>query len=171
MSEASLFDAIPSPNPEHFDGDAYDPIEDDVRLTGQLQRVFHLMSDGAWHTVSQIVSMTGDPATSLPAQLRHLRKDRFGSYLVERRKVEGSRGLYQYRLGAKGAGRKEPTDREPTDAVTVTLMAADRLRSYARHDSSCFAIRTLVSDGLGQCTCGLDTVRAVYDEARRRTRS
>lgn len=79
-----------------FDGPAYDPKLDDKRLTGQLKRVFDLMADGQWRTLRQIADQTGDPEASVSAQLRHLRKPRFGAHQVERRHVEG--GLFEYQL-------------------------------------------------------------------------
>ncbi len=79
-----------------FDGSDYIPERDDVRLTGQLYRVFDVMRDGDWHTLNKIARETGDPEASISAQLRHLRKSRFGGYTVEKR-YEGS-GLYSYRL-------------------------------------------------------------------------
>ena len=35
-----------------FDGTDYVPSLDDVRLTGQTQRVFNLMTDGRWRTLA-----------------------------------------------------------------------------------------------------------------------
>lgn len=79
-----------------FDGADYLPKRDDPRLSGQLGRIFALMQDGGWRTLGEIAAMTGDPQPSISAQLRHLRKRRFGSHVVERRHL--GRGLYQYRL-------------------------------------------------------------------------
>jgi hypothetical protein len=86
-------------SPPRFNGPAYDHERDSQRLTGQIQRVFALMSDGAWRTLREIAEATGDPEASVSAQLRHLRKPRFGSHTVERRRrgVESS-GLWEYRL-------------------------------------------------------------------------
>lgn len=83
----------------HFDGPAYDPAYDQVRLTGQILRVWDLMRDGRWRTLQEIADRTGDPHASISAQLRHLRKARFGQHTVERR-VRGDRaaGLYEYRV-------------------------------------------------------------------------
>jgi hypothetical protein len=81
---------------DRFDGADYVPSRDDVRLTGQLERVFNLIADGKWRTLRQIAEGTGDPEASVSAQLRHLRKPRFGSHTVNRRHLE--RGLYEYQL-------------------------------------------------------------------------
>ena len=93
-----LFDTGQGSLPEapRFDGADYQPARDDIRLTGQLGRVFDVMSDGCWHTLQAIADATGDPPASISAQLRHLRKKRFGAHTVDREHLGG--GLYQYRL-------------------------------------------------------------------------
>ena len=82
-----------------FDGDVYDPILDDDRLTKQLGRVFETVRHGDWFTLREIAALTHDPESSVSAQLRHLRKPRFGGYEIEKR-TRGDRraGLYEYRL-------------------------------------------------------------------------
>lgn len=84
--------------PFRFDGDDYVPERDDVRLSGQIERVFSVMRDRKWRTLQEIARATGDPESSVSAQLRHLRKPRFGAYTVER-EHRGS-GLYAYRVTA-----------------------------------------------------------------------
>lgn len=79
-----------------FNGSDYDPVRDDVRLTGQLLRVWNVMSSGQWRTLDQISKETGDPAASISAQLRHLRKQRFGGHTVEKEHM--GNGLYRYRV-------------------------------------------------------------------------
>lgn len=79
-----------------FNGDDYVPERDHGRLTGQLQRVHAYVADGQWHTLHEIAKATGDPEASISAQLRHLRKARFGGHTVEREYIEN--GLYRYRL-------------------------------------------------------------------------
>ena len=82
-----------------FNGPCYDPEYDQVRLTGQALRVFNLMSDGQWRTLHEISQKTGDPHASVSAQLRHLRKDRFGAHIVDKRsRGERSSGLWEYKL-------------------------------------------------------------------------
>lgn len=97
MSQLALtFDA---PRPVRFDGACYDPAYDDARLTKQLGRVYACMADGTWRTLEEIAAHTGDPAASVSAQLRHLRKDRFGAYTVDRRpRGDRSHGLFEYRV-------------------------------------------------------------------------
>jgi hypothetical protein len=79
-----------------FNGADYDRSRDDARLTGQILRVWNCVSDGKWKTLRQIAQETGDPEASISAQLRHLRKPRFGGYTVEREYIDN--GLYKYRL-------------------------------------------------------------------------
>ena len=88
-------------NADHdkFDGADYVPSRDDVRLTGQLERVFNLMADGKWRTLRQIAEGTGDPEASISAQMRNLRKARFGGHTVN--KTYQSDGLYVYQLFVK----------------------------------------------------------------------
>jgi hypothetical protein len=79
----------------YFDG-PQDDAGRDVRLNNQLVLIRNLMIDCAWRTLQAIADATGAPHASVSAQLRHLRKARFGSYLVERRHCGG--GLYEYRV-------------------------------------------------------------------------
>lgn len=96
-----LFDWEPPPLPSPpraaaFDGAAYDPKEDYARLRGQLLRIFDAMKDGKPRTLSEIAALTGDPEASISAQLRHLRKPKYGSHGVERISLGG--GLHSYKL-------------------------------------------------------------------------
>ena len=87
--------------PMEFDGPSYNPALDQVRLTGQIKRIFDLIKDGKWRTLPEISYETGDPEASISAQLRHLRKTRFGSHVVDkRRRGEETHGLWEYRLTA-----------------------------------------------------------------------
>lgn len=79
-----------------FNGSDYEPVRDDVRLTGQLLRVWRVVKDGAWRTLEDIARLTGDPQASVSAQLRHLRKDRFGKHTVEKEHIKD--GLFRYRV-------------------------------------------------------------------------
>lgn len=79
-----------------FDGADYRPPRDHTRLAGQLQRIWECMRDGQWRTLPEIHAITGDPEASISAQLRHLRKPRFGAHGVDREYV--ANGLYRYRV-------------------------------------------------------------------------
>ena len=82
-----------------FDGADYKPQRDDVRLSGQLLRIFNLMRDARWRTLEDIAKATGDPQPSISSQLRHLRKKKFGAHTVNRRHL--GEGLYEYQLAVK----------------------------------------------------------------------
>lgn len=80
----------------HFSGETYEQERDFDRLKKQVARVRALMADGKWRTLADISAMTGDPEASISARLRDLRKERFGSHIVNRHYVE--RGLFEYQL-------------------------------------------------------------------------
>jgi len=82
-----------------FNGSDYNPEFDKERLTGQIKRIYNLMGDGCWRTLGEIEIATGDPQSSISAQLRHLRKKRFGFNTINKRRrgVESS-GLWEYQL-------------------------------------------------------------------------
>jgi len=86
-----------------FNGSDYVPQRDNVRLTGQIERVWQFMNDGKFHTLPEIAEGTGDPPASISAQLRHLRKPRFGAHRVEKYH-DPSGGLFHYRLVPSEAG-------------------------------------------------------------------
>ncbi len=82
-----------------FDGSDYVPSLDRERLAGQIRRVYDLMIDGVWRTLREIEDSTGDPAASISAQLRHLRKDKFGAHLVNKnRRGNPGSGVWEYQL-------------------------------------------------------------------------
>ena len=84
---------------QRFNGPDYVPVFDQKRLTGQIERIYKLMTDGKWRTLKEIENYTNDPQSSISAQLRHLRKERFGSHNIEkRRKGERTNGLFEYKL-------------------------------------------------------------------------
>lgn len=83
---------IPS---EPFDGETYVPGRDGKRLGRQLDVVERAMSDGAWHTLDELVSLAGGTTASVSARLRDLRKTKFGNRDIERAYV--SAGLWRYR--------------------------------------------------------------------------
>lgn len=86
-----------------FNGSDYNHDDDYNRLTGQIQRVFALMIDKQWRDLSTIAIKCGDPETSVSAQLRHLRKEKFGGHTVLKRHVgERKNGHYEYQLHRAG---------------------------------------------------------------------
>lgn len=83
----------------HFNGPDYVPELDHARLTGQIERVFECMKDSEWRTLDEIARITGDPHASISAQLRHLRKTRFGEHVVNKqRRGDRTNGLFEYQL-------------------------------------------------------------------------
>ena len=87
--------------PLKFDGETYEPAHDRVRLTGQSLRVWRVMKDGKWRTLSEIAAGTdrGDSEAAVSARLRDFRKERFGGHTVERRsRGIRDKGLFEYRL-------------------------------------------------------------------------
>jgi hypothetical protein len=81
-----------------FDGSDYAPASDDGRLSGQYVRIFVVMRDAQWRTLAEVEASTGAPQSSISAQLRHMRKARFGSHTVEKRLRGDSAATYEYRL-------------------------------------------------------------------------
>ena len=82
-----------------FDGATYEPEKDEVRLTGQLERVWSALSKGGWWTLRALSEEARGTEASVSARLRDLRKERFGAHTITRRRVDG--GLYAYRLERK----------------------------------------------------------------------
>ena len=67
------------------------------------------MIDGLWRTLKEVADNTGDPEASVSAQLRHLRKKRFGSFVLEKRpRGNRSNGLFEYRLLPPGSKSEFP---------------------------------------------------------------
>lgn len=93
MTQPSLFHTSP-----RFDGPVYEPAQDHARLEDQHARIKALMADGEWRTLRTIATLTGYPEASISAQLRHLRKPRFGAHTVEKKRVTG--GLWAYRVAS-----------------------------------------------------------------------
>ena len=83
-----------------FNGAVYDPYYDDDRLTKQLGRVWSaLWSTKKYQTLEELADKTNDPPASISAQLRHLRKERFGSYIIDKQpRGERGAGLWEYKL-------------------------------------------------------------------------
>jgi len=67
----------------HFNGPEYRTGADHKRLSKQHERIRDLMQDGNWRTIEEISDITGYPQASVSAQLRHLRKPRFGSFIID----------------------------------------------------------------------------------------
>jgi hypothetical protein len=101
-TQLSIYDALQ--RAPRFDGPDLEAA-DHVRLTGQLERIVRFMRAGDWHTLGEIAAATHDPEASISSQLRHLRKARFGSNTVERRR-RGDGWLYEYGLAINAGGAR-----------------------------------------------------------------
>ena len=82
-----------------FDGATYDPARDGLRLNKQMLAVWGMISDGQWHTLGEIAAGAGCPESSASARLRDFRKEKNGSYIIERRHI--SNGLWEYRMNGR----------------------------------------------------------------------
>lgn len=91
-------------NPD-FDGDDYVSKRDKPRLTLQIHQVRMYMENAGWLSVQDIAAELNFPEPSVSAQIRNLRKKRFGSRIVERR-YEGN-GLYEFRLTPEDNANEE----------------------------------------------------------------
>ncbi len=91
-------------------GPAYEREHDERRLRTQLEVIRDVMLSaaecGAWLTLREIEGLTRYPQASISAQLRHLRKPAFGSYIVaKRRRGHPGQGVWEYRLGPRRDGQ------------------------------------------------------------------
>jgi hypothetical protein len=86
------------PEPPKFDGAGVETRADAVRLTKQIAAVFDAIADGRWRTLKAIAFLAQCGEASASAQLRNLRKGRFGAHAIERKRSEKENGLYVYRL-------------------------------------------------------------------------
>src|SRR5688572_21462666 len=93
---------VARPSPPMFDGKTFDPAKDEIRLSGQLARVYNCMSDGCWRTLTEIRAICRGSEAGISARLRDLRKTRWGSHVVNRRRREG--GLHEYQLQVNSGG-------------------------------------------------------------------
>jgi hypothetical protein len=98
---------------------------------------------GAWLTLRELGRLTRYPPASISAQLRHLRKARYGGFVIEKRRredeelglIEGLGAVWEYRLrrGVRTSKPKTawtpqpPAAREVREDVARSEM---QLRSY-----------------------------------------
>lgn len=78
-------------------GPAYEVEKDAKRIGKQHEVIRDYMRDGQWRTLAEIEDALSYPQASISAQLRHLRKEKFGAWKVEKRRRDGA-GLWEYRL-------------------------------------------------------------------------
>lgn len=77
----------------------YNTQVDREKLVTQLDRIKEFMLLSGWKSLREIADLLKYSESSVSAQLRHLRKPRFGSYVVSRRR-RGDRksGLFEYKV-------------------------------------------------------------------------
>ena len=84
-------------------GPDFDMQQDGNRLMTQMDTIASLMFSsrdaGQWLTLYEIEERTGYPSASISAQLRHLRKTKFGSHEVLKRRRNGHGGTWEYKSG------------------------------------------------------------------------
>jgi hypothetical protein len=80
-------------------GPAYSPALDGERIAKQHEVIRDFMLRSGWKTLAEIEQALGYPQASVSAQLRHLRKTRFGSYQVEKRRRSDSQWEYAVTKG------------------------------------------------------------------------
>ena len=74
-------------------------LKDFGRLHKQFSDIRDLMLDGNWRTVQEVADILGlKNPMSVDANIRNLRKQPFGSFVVSRRDRGGVRGLSEYRI-------------------------------------------------------------------------
>ena len=100
MNNLNLFN-----QPSHICGSDYVAELDEIRLTGQMLKVFEYMRNGKWRTLFEISDATTEPEASISAQLRNLKKDghnkqnvNYGGHTVLRRRRGGKGGTWEYKL-------------------------------------------------------------------------
>ncbi len=89
-----------------FAGSDYDAQADYKRLKSQVDRIFALMKDGNWRTLTEIKDeletrypLVSFPESSISAQLRNLRKTSGGAHIIEKkRRGKISNGVFEYQL-------------------------------------------------------------------------
>lgn len=81
-----------------FGGKTFDKAKDGERLSGQLKRVYDVMSDGRWHSLRRIATLAKPCSeASASARIRDLRKKKFGAFTIEAQRANEA-GLWVYRL-------------------------------------------------------------------------
>jgi len=86
---------------------------DTARLDTQLKRIRVLMADHQWRTLEQIAIEVQGSQAGVSARLRELRNPDSGGYVIDKRRVPGRNGLWEYRL--------EPKARDTQECTTVGM--------------------------------------------------
>jgi biotin operon repressor len=87
-------------------GPAFDAEIDGPAILDQHGRIRAYMLSVEWRALHEISEALGYPESSVSAQLRHLRKQRFGGYDVEKRRRDSER-VWEYRVRKPGGQRDD----------------------------------------------------------------
>ena len=81
-------------------GTSYVEEIDGERLQRQMDviREYMLEAYPKWRTLQKIENDLDYPQASISAQLRHLKKVRFGGFVLEKQRREADKGTWEYRL-------------------------------------------------------------------------
>ena len=79
-----------------FDGETYDHALDNIRLSTQLCRVRDLMLDGQWWSLKELSAVIEGSEAGISARIRDLRKERFGGFIINKRRR--TTGTWEYRM-------------------------------------------------------------------------
>ncbi len=85
----------------NFSGQTFDRVKDGKRLSSQLAKVQDLMADSNWRSLREIAEAVKGSEAGVSARLRDLRREWNGAHEIEKRRVAGHSGLWQYRLVRK----------------------------------------------------------------------
>ena len=81
----------------NLDGETYNEELDGERMTTQLELVREIMSDQGWHRNIEVANRVDCSESGAAARIRDLRKEKFGSWEIVRRRVAHGNGLHEYR--------------------------------------------------------------------------
>ena len=116
----------------NFDGETYDEELDGERMTTQLELVREIMSDQGWHRILEVANRVDCSESGAAARIRDLRKEKFGSWEIVRRRVAHGNGLHEYRWTGEVIEpdiiKRANTDwKELYDNLLDRLMKIDRM--------------------------------------------
>lgn len=77
--------------------DRNNPKDEDraIKLTTDMSKVLDILLDHKPHLVKEIAGRLSLPECSVSAQIRHLRKEKFGAYTVKLIRITKSLSAYQ----------------------------------------------------------------------------
>ena len=82
-----------------FEGHSFSKPLDAIRLGRQLAAVQTALADGGWWTLAELAAVAGGSEAGVSARLRDLRKKKWGSHTIERRRRgDPTSGHFEYRL-------------------------------------------------------------------------